>query len=142
MSIKIITLVVAMLEIATIHAQSQSVSTPFIFEGFWASNVNVSDSTKESTFLSIQKYAQNRYVVVSVSTLYDRYTYIGGGYIRSDGVLIFKTDKGDTWTLSQGYMRGGKDTIGLSTAKMDEVFDTYVRVTEKLKSWPKEWLSP
>ncbi len=77
-----------------------------------------------------------------MSAYYDRYTYVGGGHVDTNGVLAFRTSKGDTWTLSQGYMRGGKDAIGLSTAKMQEELDTYVRATEKLKTWPKEWLNP
>ena len=128
--------ILSVVPFASAGAQPRPDLTDVDYEGTWASNTAVRDSTYGSTFLHVKRVAENRYFVMSTSNTLDFFTYVGGGFIRDDGFLQVHSDKGDTWLYTPTQMFGRPDEISMTDLDNIESFNVYVRIEDKFTEWP------
>jgi hypothetical protein len=122
----------------TASASANGAEKRFSFEGCWASNFDLDYTTMKSDFLSIQKYDDSRYIVISYSTNNQKLNFIAGGRLGSDGILHVETEDHIKWAITRGDFFDGRDYISLcpETNIINDDVASYCRIQIKLKKWP------
>jgi len=93
---------------SAVISNAENASNSFSFQGMWASNDDREDTTRDSDFLSIQKYDDKRFIVISYSTSNADLDFIAGGTIGQDGVLHVKTEGKAKWAITRAAFYDGR----------------------------------
>ena len=106
------------------------------YVGTWASNYVRTTSTAGATFVHIERLAENRYIAISFSNEQRRFSFVGGGYVRDDGVLQITTDTGHTHLYTHKSVGGYAEALSLTDPNYVEFFGPYIRIAGKFTEWP------
>ena len=118
-------------------AQADEGSAVFDYEGTWASNPAVRDSTYNSTFLRIERLGPNRYLVISVSTEPGPFTFVGGGFINEDGFLQVSLGEGGAFLYTPNRRSGADpNVIVMGDLSLDDSWNRFMRIDQKFTEWP------